>query len=389
MKKYAYLLTLVLAGCGSRTEPGAAEKSATVSIGGQPVVTLEVPRPADANTPAFLKAEVLPGRGMNTFQITAQLPGKGDVRLLEAPSIQDAMQQMNGGPDDVNGNKSFAFGGAILVPYANRIRGKLSADGKTIEANILGKQVTLPANWGGKKPGAQKYAMHGLMLASKMDEVKETSGAGEKSVTGVLHAGDFGSHWLSKMDVTTKVTLRNSSFDLLVTTTNTGTEPSPVGIGWHPYFALPSGKREQAKLHLPALKRAPANNYDEVLPTGEIVPVAGTEFDFSAPGGKALEHLYMDDNFTGLQKTPEGFTVSEIIDPAAKYGLRITAISKEVNAIQIYAPPDKSFVVLEPQFNLADPFSPVWKGKVNTGMVTLKPGESVTYTVRLEMFVPQ
>ena len=25
----------------------------------------------------------------------------------------------------------------------------------------------------------------------------------------------------------------------------------PMGIGWHPYFALPSGRRDQARLHLP------------------------------------------------------------------------------------------------------------------------------------------
>jgi aldose 1-epimerase len=54
----------------------------------------------------------------------------------------------------------------------------------------------------------------------------------------------------------------------------------------------------------------------------------------------------------------------------------------------VYAPVDKSFVALEPQFNWADPFTPVWGAKVNTGMVTLQPGQTATYSVQLELFVP-
>jgi aldose 1-epimerase len=386
------ILLMAITACNKQTPsetPAKSEKPAAVTIGGEPVVTLEVTKPTDPNVFAFTSAQVLPGRGMNTFQIRAQVPGKGEVNVLDAPSPEEAARVMNGGPEDMIGNKSFSVGGALLVPYANRITGKLSADGKTIETTILGKTITLPANWGGKKPGARKYAMHGLILDAKMQDVKEESAAGESSVSATLHAGDFGGHWPSKTDLRTKVTLRNNAFELQVTATNVGNEPLPMGIGWHPYFSLPSGDRRQARLHLPALKRAPANNYDEVLPTGQIVPVAGTEFDFSAPGGRALGSLFLDDNFVDIQKTPDGNTVSEVIDPAAKYGIRITATSKEVNAIQVYAPPEKSFVVLEPQFNLADPFSKVWKGKVNTGMVVLQPGQSVTYTTRLELFAPE
>jgi len=55
--------------------------------------------------------------------------------------------------------------------------------------------------------------------------------------------------------------------------------------------------------------------------------------------------------------------------------------------VQVYAPLDKSFVALEPQFNLNDPFGKEWKG-IDTKMVTLKPGESVTWKVRLELFFP-
>ena len=161
-----------------------------------------------------------------------------------------------------------------------------------------------------------------------------------------------------------------------------------MGIGWHPYFVLPSGNRRQAKLAIPAKERALVDNYDNVFPTGKLVPLTGTPYDFSVPGGAPLGELFLDDCFVNLQKNAQGQSTAEIIDPAAKYGIRIRSLSPEISAVQVYAPIDKSFVALEPQFNWADPFSPVWGAKANTGMVTLQPGQTVTYSVQLELFVP-
>jgi len=53
----------------------------------------------------------------------------------------------------------------------------------------------------------------------------------------------------------------------------------------------------------------------------------------------------------------------------------------------MYAPPDKSFVAIEHQYNFADPFGKEWSG-MDTSMVTLKPGESTNWHVRLRLFVP-
>ena len=166
-----------------------------------------------------------------------------------------------------------------------------------------------------------------------------------------------------------------------------GNEVVPMGIGWHPYFAIPSGDRTQVRLQIPARSRGLVNNYDDVLPTGEKVPVAGTPYDFSSAEGRTLDKLFMDDTFIDLQKDASGATVATISDPAARYGVRITASVPEINAIQVYAPVDQKFVVLEPQFNFAEPFSGIWKG-AETGMKMLMPGQSTTYTVKLELLQP-
>ena len=129
------------------------------------------------------------------------------------------------------------------------------------------------------------------------------------------------------------------------------------------------------------------NNYDDVFPTGKVVPTVGTSYDFTAAGGAPLKTQFLDESFIDLKRQPDGSVVTEVIDPASDYGLRVIALSKEVRAIQTYSPPDKSFVAIEPQFNYGDPYGKEW-GKTDTGMVNVKPGESVTYHVRLEMFQP-
>jgi aldose 1-epimerase len=55
--------------------------------------------------------------------------------------------------------------------------------------------------------------------------------------------------------------------------------------------------------------------------------------------------------------------------------------------IQVYAPPQKNFFAIEPQFNLPDPYNKDW-GSIDTGMVLLQPGQAVSWRVRLELFTP-
>ena len=356
------------------------------TIGGKKVVRLSQAQPSDTSKPQMLSADILPGRGMNTFSIKAYLPGKGATDVLVTVPLSDAAQLLNGGPDDPYGNGSYKYGGAILVPFANRIRGKLLPDGKTLETTILGKTVHLNANTHGKKNGAELHAMHGLILDRAMDKVDLLSGDDQASVVGEANTGDFGGHWLSKSDVTVKATLKGESFGLTVTVKNVGDQDEPVGIGWHPYFAFPSGNREQAKLHIPAKKLAQVNNYDDVFPTGRLLPLKG-KYAFNQPGGLALDATFLDDCFVDLEKEANGQVAAEIVDPAAKYGLRVVGLSPQISAFQAYAPIDKQFVAFEPQFNWGDPFGKEWKGQ-NTGMVILKPGQSVDYSVELRLFIP-
>jgi galactose mutarotase-like enzyme len=368
---------LICIACGCL--PASAQPT---QINGQPIVVLKRAATSRGTKPEFLTATILPGRGMNLLQITANIPGKGVIDVLATPSLDEVARQLS---NDEFGNKSFStFGGAFLVPYANRIRGTLSADGKSITTSWQGHPLNLPANWSGKKPGAERHAIHGLILTRKADDLKVSPDGA--SVTATIHAGNFNGHWLSSTDLTIRIDLRADSVESTIVAKNVGSQDEPMGIGWHPYFTIPSGQRDQVRLHIPATKHVETNNLDDVFPTGKLTDVKGTANDFTAPAGKIIGNSLYDDSFAGLVRT-HGEVIVDLTDPASHYGLHIEGLSPEIRTVQFYAPKDKPFVALEQQFNFGDPFSSVWKG-MDTGMVDLKPGQSTTWKVRLQLFTP-
>lgn len=377
---------------GGSTDSDVHDADDAMTVGGEPVVTLAVSSPDGGD--AFIAAQVLPGCGMMILQITARLVARGETTLLASPPLARARELLESGKDTDSAamrfpvNTEFSMGDAILVPYANRIRGTLSPDAATITTAVAGREVMLPANWSGKAPGAERYAMHGLLLGARIHGVTRERTPDRDTVRATYDAGDFGGHWPSRTRLAFEYTLTPRRFSIGVRATNAGTEPLPMGIGSHPYFRIPSGDRAQAQLHIPARLRALVDNYDAVLPTGVLEPVRGTRYDFTAPDGRTLGDEYLDDCFTDLERSADGTVVCSIADPAAGFGLRVIGESPAISAVQVYAPPNEAYVALEPQFNLADPFGAEWAPAVNTGMVLLAPGASVEYRVALELFRP-
>ncbi|HEV2487446.1 MAG TPA: aldose 1-epimerase [Terracidiphilus sp.] len=366
---------------GSLVPAGRAQTA--IEIGGQKIITLK--RVAVSTTrPEFTSIMLAPGRGMELLQVTANFPGRGEVNVLAAPELAGAKKMLDV-DDDAFGDLGYRLGAAFLVPYPNRIRGKLSADSKTLTTEWEGHAITLPANNIGKLPTAERHAMHGLILKSKTDDIRVTKTPGGEQVTGVIHAGDFGGHWLSKTDLVVTITLTAGAVDASITAHNVGGETEPIAIGWHPYFNLPSGDRTQARVLIPGSQLAEVDGYDNVFPTGKLLPVEGTRYDLRT-AGKLLGQEFFDDNWSHLTWQDGAVTV-KVIDRAAHYGVDIEGLSPEIKTIQMYAPPDKQFVAIEHQFNFANPFGKEW-GKMDTGMVTLKPGQSTRWHVRLRVFVP-
>jgi galactose mutarotase-like enzyme len=177
--------------------------------------------------------------------------------------------------------------------------------------------------------------------------------------------------------------------ELTVVATNVGDVAEPVGIGWHPRFAIPGGNREQMRLRIPSVMRVEVRDRTKGEPTGKLLPVAGTPYDFSMPGGAQLGGMSLDDCFVALhQNLLDIGPAVELTDPASGYGLRITALSATIKAIRVTAPADAGFVSIEPQYNYPDPFGREWGKESDAGMVVLQPGQSTEWKVRLELFSP-
>ncbi len=361
----------------------AAPSHAQTTIGGQPVVTLNR-TVTNKSRPEFTSITLAPGRGMELIQITANFPGKGNVNVLASPDLAAAKELLDVKDDDF-GDLGYRLGAAFLVPYPNRIIGTLSPDGKTVTTHWQGHAITLPANNVGKNPDATRHAMHGLILKAKTDGVRVKDIPGGQEVTGTIHAGDFGGHWLSKTDLDVTIRLTAEAVDASIVAHNVGSLAEPIAIGWHPYFNLPSGNRTQVRIHIPGSQLAVVDNYDNVFPTGKLIPVSG-QYDLRNPNGVPLAQNFYDDNWSQLTWTNGAATV-KVIDPAARYAVNIEGLSPEIKTIQMYAPPAMQFVAIEHQYNFADPFGKEW-GNMDTGMVTLQPGQSTKWHVRLHVYVP-
>ena len=385
LSNFAALALLI----GSAAMPATIPAQADTEIGSQKVVTIS--RKAVSTTrPEFTSITLAPGRGMEVIQITANFPGKGNINVLASPDLAGAKQMLDVKDDDF-GDFGYRLGAAFLVPYPNRIRGTLSADKKTLSTTWQGHTLTLPANNSGKLPTAEKHAMHGLILKAKTEDVKVSRISGGEKVTGTIHAGNFGGHWLSSTDLDIAITLTADSVDASIVAHNVGKEAEPIAIGWHPYFNLPSGDRTQVRIHIPGENYAHVDNYDNVFPTGQLSPVGGTQYDLRADNGAPLGKNFYDDNWSKIDWKDSAATV-KVIDPAAKYGVAIEGLSPEIKTIQMYAPPTQKFVAIEHQYNFADPFNTkLWKAQganFDTGMVTLKPGATTHWHVRLKVFIP-
>jgi aldose 1-epimerase len=374
---------------------GTMSASQQIQVGGEPAVTIQRNPTSRGTRPEFVSLTFLPGRGMNVFQIYADVPGLGKIPVLNSPSLETVANRLNGQGFDRFGAASVGFGEAFLVPYPNRIFGRLSRDGAELATEWHGHTILLPAlrfhpTQSGSSPdhaaSNEGMVMHGLILRDQAQAVRTEETPDGETATAVIHAGDFGGHWLSRTDLHFTFELAGDAVTESIVATNVGQEDEPIAIGAHPYFAIPSGDRSQARLHVPASMMAVVNNYRQEFPTGKLRPVQGTRYDYRSPDGIPLDDHALDDNFSHLERT-DGAVDVRLTDPKSHYGIAVDGLSPAIKTVQIYSPQGRKFVAVEEQFNFVDPFGKEWKG-MDTGMVTLHPGESTTWKLLLHLFTP-
>ncbi len=349
--------------------------------GGEDAIRLIRKPDAVSGDPEFLSATFLPGRGMNLLQLTALIPGHGEVPLMMAPPLDEAANMLTGTGPDQNGSLSATMGGAFLVPWAGRLAGKPSPSSGILQTIWLGQRLTFPVS----APGSV-LSTRGLLLDRSADSTHTDVVLDGQSVEAVYHPGTFSGNWPSTGSVHISAELSGHALDLTVAVQNTGDTPMPVGIGWMPYFNIASHDRANATLTIPSATRLEADRNSGV-PTGRLASVAGTPLDFASAHGVPLGSATVDDTFVHLTTgILANGPIAELRDTAFGYGLRILPKSANIRGMHVVAPADKSWVSIGPVTNYDDALGPEWDTSESSGITTLQPGDTLTWKVRLELF---
>jgi galactose mutarotase-like enzyme len=225
----------------------------------------------------------------------------------------------------------------------------------------------------------------GLMLDRQADSLSTDTIPDGRAATAVYHAGSFSGDWPSMMDITVRAELAGTAFDLTVTEQNTGQVPEPAGIGWHPVFAI-AGNRADVRVTIPSVTKIEVDRRTN-LPTGKTVLTGGTTADLLRARGTRLDEMNLNDTYTNLQAGILGDgPVAEIRDAAAGYGLRLTPLTASIKFMRVVAPTGADWISIEPDTNVDDPFGHEWPNPDDTGLISLQPGDSLQWHVRLEIF---
>jgi hypothetical protein len=335
--------------------------------GGVDPIVLE--RAKTGNGPEFLSATLLPGLGMSVLQITANLPGRGEIPLLAAPSVEEVASGTVTPKVGQNDSR-----GAFEVPWGGSLGGQLSPVG-TIRVSWKNHMLEAPTD-----VLAHGVAVGGLLCLQGGDAGLPGTERSTQA-TATFSGTDFDGHWISKTDVSVNVQMQAQTMVLTVTAKNVGDQPEPMGIGWHPRFVVAGNDRDQTEVRIPNGQQLDISDSVKGLPSGRMLS-PGASMARLQSRAAALGAEGIDENVVN----PKGDLSEEMRDPAAGYGIRLTALSSSIQAMRVVSPSGSNYVSLGAQTNYDDPLGKEWDTGDKAAIAILQPGQSLEWKVKLEIF---
>ncbi|MDB4883609.1 MAG: Aldose 1-epimerase, partial [Gemmatimonadetes bacterium] len=285
---------VVLLGCASTGGSAGPQSAATRSVARAPFGQAPDGKPVDIYTM----------RNAHGVEVRAMTYG-GIITSFRAPDRAGRLDDIVLGYDDLAGYvKSSPYFGAIVGRYGNRIaRGRFTLDGATYTLAINNAPNTLH---GGLK-GFDKvvWSAEPFRTDSSVGVVfGYTSPDGEEGYPGTLRSR-----------VTYTLTDRD---ELAIDYQATTDKATPVNLTQHTYWNLAGDGRRDILGHLLTLNAAAITPVDSTLiPTGEMMPVAGTPFDFRTPTAIGAR-IDQDD---AQLKNGHGYDHNFVLDRGASAGL--------------------------------------------------------------------
>ncbi|NKQ26737.1 aldose epimerase family protein [Streptomyces galbus] len=238
----------------------------------------------------------------------------GIVQSVEVPDRDGRTANVVLGFADLDGYRDHPepFLGALIGRYANRIaRARFELDGVLYALEANGSPNSLHGGSRGfdKRVWDVEPVEHGLRLS-------RVSPHGEEGFPG-------------RLEVTATYTL-DASGALRLAYEAVTDAPTVVNLTNHSYFNLAgSGTATGHELRLAASRYTPVD--DDLIPTGDLAPVADTRFDFrtSRKLGPGYDHNYVLDK--GVTAAAE--EVAELHDPASG---RVLTVATTEPGLQLY-----------------------------------------------------
>ena len=254
--------------------------------------------------------------------------------------------------------------GTKLIPFPNRIR-----DGTY---QFGGEELQLPINF-----PSQHHAIHGLLRKEVLSPARIETGEKSGSVTLDFDFKDRFPGYPFDLHVSICHTLSEGGFSVRTRAENRGDRPLPFGDGWHPYFRFgDSADVNNWIVSIPARSRVDMD--DRLIPTGSLIPVAGTKYDFRE--GRTIGKLVLDDVYTDLVDKG-GAVETELVDDEMDATIRVWQDSG-YGYLVIFTPPgeDRNCIAIEPMTCNTNAFNN------RQGLTILEPGDTFEgqYGVTLE-----
>ena len=190
--------------------------------------------------------------------------------------------------------------GAPLLPWPNRLQdGRYDFGGITYQTAL-----TEPAKYN---------AIHGLTRWRNWSAAEHE---GERVLMTLLLHPQEGYPFTLSLGI--EYRLSQHGLSVVTMATNAGSQPLPYGAGQHPYVTVGTAVIDDAVLRVPALLRLDVD--DRLIPTGSLIPVQRTPFDFVEP--RRIGATQLDTAFTSLRPDADGLTRVDMEAPDG--GRRLT-----------------------------------------------------------------
>lgn len=253
------------------------------------------------------KMRLVPGAGANLLELV--LNGKS---VLDGYSQPDALQEGRGGKS------------ALLFPFPNRLDAG--------QYHFFGQQYTFPIN----NPDTGN-AIHGFVRHEPFAVDHIILARNYASLTCSYHYSGKHDYYPFPFQLDIECALyARGVFRLSVTAKNFNHFDMPMGFGWHPYFKLSESIHHHA-LKLPACEGIEVDK--RLLPTGLRKPYHA----FSTP--QLIGESHFDNCFA--YNGGDRFYDIDLYNPGQDH-LRMRLDAKAFPFFQVFTPPDRNSVAIEP-----------------------------------------